>query len=40
MEIKNNESTDLKPEGTRLVNAPLVSMDIPKFIKQIECVLY
>jgi hypothetical protein len=29
MEIKNNESTDLRPEGTRLMDAPLVSIDIP-----------
>ena len=36
MEIKNNESTDLRPEGTRLMDAPLVSMDIPEFIKQIK----
>ena len=36
MEIKNNESTDLRPEGTRLMDAPLVSMDIPEFIKQLK----
>jgi quercetin dioxygenase-like cupin family protein len=36
MEIKNNESTDLRPEGTRLMDAPLVSIDIPEFIKQLK----
>ncbi|MEJ7736844.1 MAG: cupin domain-containing protein [Chitinophagaceae bacterium] len=36
MEIKNNESTDLRPEGARLIDAPLVSMDIPDFIKQLK----
>ncbi len=36
MEIKNNESTDLRPEGGRLMDAPLVSMDIPEFIKQLK----
>ncbi len=36
MEIKNNESTELRPEGSRLMDASLVSMDIPEFIKQIK----
>ena len=36
MEIKNNEATDLRPEGYRLRDAPLVSIDIPEFIKQIK----
>ncbi len=36
MEIKNNESTDLRPEGGRLMDAPLVSIDIPEFIKQLK----
>jgi len=36
MEIKNNEATELRPEGDRLIDAPLVSMDIPEFIKQIK----
>jgi len=36
MEIKNNESTELRPEGGRLMDAPLVSMDIPEFIKQLK----
>ena len=36
MEIKSNESTDLRPEGGRLIDAPLVSMDIPEFIKQLK----
>ena len=36
MEIKNNEATDLRPDGDRLLDAPLVSMDIPEFIQQIK----
>ena len=36
MEIKINESTELRPEGSRLMDAPLVSMSIPKFIKQLK----
>ena len=36
MEIKNNESTDLRPEGGRLMDAPLVSIDIPEFINQLR----
>ena len=36
MEIKSNESTDLRPEGGRLMDAPLVSMDIPEFIQQLK----
>ena len=33
MELKNNDSTELRPEGARLMDAPLVSMDIQEFIK-------
>ena len=36
MEEKYNESTELRPEGGRLMDAPLVSMDIPEFIKQLK----
>jgi len=36
MEIKNNESTDLRPEGARLLDAPLVSLDISQFIQQLK----
>ncbi len=36
MEIKYNESTELRPEGERLMDAPLVSINIPKFIKQLK----
>lgn len=36
MEIRNNESTDLRPEGGRLMDAPLVSIDIPEFIEQLK----
>lgn len=36
MEVKHNESTELRPEGGRLVDAPLVSLDVPGFIKEIK----
>lgn len=36
MEIKSNESTELRPDGERVIDAPLVSIDIPEFIKQIK----
>jgi quercetin dioxygenase-like cupin family protein len=36
MEAKHNESTELRPEGGRLMDAPVVTIDIPKFIKQIK----
>lgn len=36
MEIKQNESTELRPEGERVMDAPLVSMDILEFIKQLK----
>ncbi len=36
MEIKQNESTEQRPEGGRVMDAPLVSMDIPEFIKQLK----
>ncbi len=36
MEIKYNESTELRPEGERVMDAPLVSMDIPELIKRIK----
>lgn len=36
MEIKNNESTELRSEGARLLDAPLVSIDIAEFINQIK----
>jgi hypothetical protein len=36
MEIKSNESIDLRPEGGRLMDAPLLSMDVPEFIKQLK----
>lgn len=36
MEIKNNDATDLRPEGDRIMDAPLVSMDLSEFIKQIK----
>lgn len=36
MKIKNNEATDLRPEGARLIDAPVVNIDIPQFIKQLK----
>ena len=36
METKYNESTESRPEGGRIVDAPLVNMDISDFIKQIK----
>jgi len=36
MEVKQNESTELRPEGARLIDAPLVSIDIPQFIKELK----
>lgn len=36
MEIKINESTELRPEGARLMDAPLVGIAIPEFIKQLK----
>lgn len=36
MEIKYNESTELRPEGERVLDAPLVSINIPEFIKQLK----
>ncbi len=36
MDIKSNDSTDLRPEGERVIDAPLVMMNLPEFIKQIK----
>lgn len=36
MENKSNESTPQRPEGTRVLNAQLVEMDLNKFITQIQ----
>lgn len=36
MKTKKNESTDLRPEGSRLMDAPLVSIGIPEFIEQLR----
>lgn len=36
MEEKYNESTINRPEGERLVDAPVVEIDIPRFIKRIK----
>ena len=36
MENKSNEATPQRPEGGRMLNAPLVEMDLNKFITQIK----
>jgi quercetin dioxygenase-like cupin family protein len=36
MENKSNEATPQRPEGDRMLNAPLVEMDLNKFIEQIK----
>lgn len=36
MEIKSNEATPQRPEGDRLLNAPLVEMDLNAFIQQLK----
>lgn len=36
MEEKMNESTPQRPEGERIVNAPLVTIDLPRFVEQIK----
>ena len=36
MENKSNEATPQRPEGNRMLNAPLVEMDLNKFITQIR----
>ena len=36
MERKYNASTDLRPEGDRILDAPLVRINIPEFIKQLK----
>ena len=36
MENKANEATPQRPEGDRMLNAPLVHMDLNKFIAQVR----
>jgi quercetin dioxygenase-like cupin family protein len=36
MENKYNEGTPLRPEGDRVLDAPLVEMDLNKFIDQLK----
>ena len=36
MENKSNDATPLRPEGERILNAPMVEMDLEKFIGQIR----
>lgn len=36
MENKSNEATPLRPQGDRVIDAPLVEMDLNKFINQIR----
>ncbi len=36
MEIKRNESTELRPKGDRVIDAPVVPINIPEFLRQIK----
>lgn len=36
MENKSNESTELRPEGERILNARLVEIDLNKFISELK----
>ncbi len=36
MEIKYNEATPQRPDGDRSLDAALVSIDLPAFVKQIK----
>jgi len=36
MEYKSNDATPLRPQGDRLINAPIMEMDLNKFISQIK----
>jgi quercetin dioxygenase-like cupin family protein len=36
MEAKQNESTELRPEGGRVMDAAVVGIDIPQFMKEIK----
>lgn len=36
MKAKINESTPQRPEGERIVNASLVTIDLPRFMEQIK----
>jgi quercetin dioxygenase-like cupin family protein len=36
MEIKRNEATINRPEGDRVLDAPLVYMDVPDYIRQLK----
>lgn len=36
MEVKFNTATIHRPEGDRLIDAPLVTIDLVSFIKQVK----
>ena len=36
MKNKSNEATELRPEGDRVLNAPLVEIDLNKFIAELK----
>lgn len=36
MEVKHNRSTELRPEGGRIMDAPVVPIDVPDFLRQIK----
>lgn len=36
MENKSNEATSLRPQGDRFLNAPLLELDLHKFMEQVK----
>lgn len=36
MDVKSNRSTELRPEGERILDAPLVKIDLNRFIENIK----
>ena len=36
MEIKTNQATKNRPEGNRVIDAPYVFIDIPRFVEQLK----
>ena len=36
MENKSNDATPMRPEGNRILDAPMVEMDLDKFIQQVK----
>ena len=36
MEVKRNEPTELRPQGGRVMDAPVVPINVPEFLRQIK----